>query len=98
MQWMLTAADLSASGPKGMVRAQGLALLFASVLRTWVHDDDPGQARTLAALDRALSSGQRWAGFLDDLCRIPEAACNARRAFGRRRGGDHDRSGESAAA
>ena len=36
MQWMLTAADISASGPKGMVRAQGLALLFASVLRTWV--------------------------------------------------------------
>ncbi len=98
MQWMLTAADISASGPKGMVRAQGLALLFASVLRTWVHDDDPGQARTLAALDRALSSGQRWAGFLDDLCRIPEAACSARRAFRRRRGGDRDRSGESAAA
>jgi AcrR family transcriptional regulator len=98
MQWMLTAADISASGPKGMVRAQGLALLFASMLRTWVHDDDPGQARTLAALDRALSSGQRWAGFLDDLCRIPEAACSARRAFRRRRGGDRDRSGESAAA
>jgi AcrR family transcriptional regulator len=98
MQWMLTAADVSASGPKGMVRAQGLALLFASVLRTWVHDDDPGQARTLAALDRALSSGQRWAGLLDDLCRIPEAACNARRAFGRRRGEARDRGGESAAA
>ena len=45
----------------------------------------PGQARTLAALDRALSSGQRWAGLLDDLFRIPEAACSARRAFSRRR-------------
>ena len=96
MQWMLTAADISASGPKGMVRAQGLALLFTSVLHAWLHDDDPGQARTLAALDRALSSGQRWAGLLDDLCRIPEAACNARRAFRRRR--DDDRSKESAAA
>ena len=96
MQWMLTAADISASGPKGMVRAQGLALLFASVLRTWVHDDDPGQARTLAALDRALSSGQHWAGLLDDLFRIPEAACNVTRAFRRRRG--DDRSKESAAA
>jgi AcrR family transcriptional regulator len=96
MQWMLTAADISASGPKGMVRAQGLALLLTSVLHTWLHDDDPGQARTLAALDRALSSGQRWAGLLDDLCRIPEAACNARRAFRRQR--DDDRSKESAAA
>ena len=99
MQWMLTAADISASGPKGMVRAQGLALLFASMLRTWVHDDDPGQARTLAALDRALSSGQRWAGFLDDLCRIPEAACSARRALRRRRrDGRSEREGETAAA
>jgi hypothetical protein len=97
MQWMLTAADISASGPKGMVRAQGLAFLFASVLRTWLDDDDPGQARTLAALDRALSSGQRWAGLLDDLCRIPEAACSARRAFRRRRPRD-ERGGETATA
>jgi len=97
MQWMLTAADISATGSKGMVRAQGLALLYASVLRTWAHDDDPGQAKTLAALDRAMSSGQRFAGLLDDLLRIPEAACNATRVFGRRRRGE-DRSGDSAAA
>ena len=77
-QWMLTAADISASGPKGMMRAQGLALLFASVLRTWVHDDDPGLARTMAALDRALARGQRWSGFLDDVCRIPARVCRLR--------------------
>ena len=76
-QWMLTAARIGASGPKGMVRAQGLALLFANVLRTWVDDDDDG-SRTLAALDRDLARGQRFAGLLDDLCRIPEAACNLR--------------------
>ena len=81
-----------------MVRAQGLAWLFASVLSTWADDDDPGQAKTLAALDRALSSGQRWAGLLDDLFRIPEVACNATRVFSRRRRGGEDRSGESAAA
>lgn len=98
MQWMLTAADISAAGPKGMVRAQGLALLFASVLRTWVHDDDPGQARTLASLDRSLSSGERFAGLLDDIFRIPEAACNVGRVFQRRRPGDRDRDRESAAA
>jgi AcrR family transcriptional regulator len=97
MQWMLTAADVSATGPKGMMRAQGLAWLFASVLNTWADDDDPGQAKTLAALDRALSSGQRWAGLLDDLFRIPEVACNATKVFSRR-GRREDRSGESAAA
>jgi AcrR family transcriptional regulator len=74
-QWMLTAAGISATGPKGMVRAQGLALLFAHVLRTWVDDDDRGLARTLAALDRELGRGQRFSGLLDELCRIPEAAC-----------------------
>jgi AcrR family transcriptional regulator len=99
MQWMLTAADISASGPKGMMRAQGLALMFASVIRTWIQDDDPGQARTLAALDRALSSGERWSSLVDDLLRIPEAACNVGRAFGRRRDArDRDRDRESAAA
>jgi len=86
-QWMLTAAGIGANGPKGMVRAQGLALLFANVLRTWVDDDDPGQARTLAALDRELGRGQRFSGLLDELCRIPEAACAFRqRLRGARRG------------
>ncbi len=97
MQWMLTAADISAAGPKGMIRAQGLAMLFSSVLHTWLTDDDPAQARTLAALDSALASGQRWAGLLDDLCRIPEAACNAQQAFRRRRDRDN-RDQEPAAA
>jgi AcrR family transcriptional regulator len=69
-QWMLTAADIHASGPRGMVRAQGLALLFARVLRVFVHDDDEGHARTMATLDRELGRGARWVGLLDDLCRF----------------------------
>jgi AcrR family transcriptional regulator len=93
-QWMLTAAGMSASGPRGMIRAQGLALLFGSVLRTWVRDEDPGQARTMAALDRALARGQRFAGFLDDLCYIPTRICRLR---SRRRSRDDD-SEEPAAA
>jgi AcrR family transcriptional regulator len=96
MQWMLTAADISASGPKGAVRAQGLSVLYASVVRTWLDDDDPGQARTLAALDRALASGQRWAGLLDDLCRIPEAVC--RIGHSRRSRRSHDKRGDETAA
>jgi AcrR family transcriptional regulator len=95
-QWMLTAAGITASGPKGMVRAQGLALLFANVLRTWV-DDDEDNTRTLAALDRELTTGQRLAGLLDDLCRIPAAACNLRQRMrqprdgrGRRGRGERD--------
>ena len=74
-QWMLTAAGITAAGPKGVLRAQGLALLYANVLRTWVNDDDEGHAKTLAALDRELARGQRFAGMLDELCKIPERAC-----------------------
>jgi AcrR family transcriptional regulator len=69
-RWMLTAANIDAAGPRGLVRAQGLALLFAGVLRTFVHDEDEGLSRTMAALDRALGRGQRWSGFVDDLCRF----------------------------
>jgi len=83
-QWMLTAAGIGASGPKGLLRAQGLALLFASVLRTWLDDDDEGHARTLAAMDRELARGQRFAGLLDELCRIPERACQFTRRARRR--------------
>jgi AcrR family transcriptional regulator len=90
--WMLTAAGIDAAGPRGAVRAQGMAALFASVLRTWVDDEDEGLARTLAALDRALARGQRWSGMLDDLCRFAPGRCRSR--FHRRR----DEEDEPAAA
>lgn len=77
-QWMLTAADIPAAGPRGQLNAQGLALLFASVLRTWLADDDPGLARTMSALDRALARGQRAVGLLDGLGRIPARLCGLR--------------------
>jgi len=81
--WMMAAAGIDSAGPRGMIRAQGLAMLFASVLRTWVDDEDEGLARTLAALDRALARGQRWSGMLDDLCRLSPGRCRSR--FRRRR-------------
>lgn len=78
-QWMLAAADIPASGPKGMLQAQGLALLYASVLRTWLDDTDPGLARTMAALDSALARGQRWSGLLDGILSVPARLCPTRR-------------------
>jgi hypothetical protein len=77
-QWMLAAAAIPSSGPKGTVRAQGLALLYASVLRTWLDDTDPGLARTMAALDGALARGQRWSNMLDDLLSVPSRLCPTR--------------------
>lgn len=93
-KWMLAAAGINAAGPLGGIRAQGMAVLFSSVLRTWVRDEDPGLASTMAELDRALARGQRMAGLLHDLCFIPSRLCRLR-ARRRRR---YDESEESAAA
>jgi AcrR family transcriptional regulator len=82
-RWMLEAAGISANGPRGAMRAQGAALMFARVLDTWVDDDDPSHDRTMAVLDRGLASAERWAGFLDDLCMLP--ACILRGPRRRRR-------------
>jgi AcrR family transcriptional regulator len=95
-QWMLTAAGIDAPGPRGMIRAQGLALLFGSVVREWTQDDDAGLARTMAALDRALARGQRFSGFLDDLSHIPSRLCRLRSR--RRRSREDDGDEETAAA
>jgi AcrR family transcriptional regulator len=80
-KWMLEAAGISAAGPRGMLRAQGAALLFARVAGVWL-DEDEGVDRTMAALDRGLASAERWDGFLGDLCAIP---CALRRPRRRRR-------------
>jgi AcrR family transcriptional regulator len=91
-KWMLEAAGIGASGPKGALRAQGAALMFARVLAVWFEDDEPGLDRTMAALGRGLTSAERWAGFLDDLCAIP---CALRRPR-RRRARDEEDEAEAA--
>ncbi len=96
-RWMLNAAGIGAAGPLGALRAQGLAILFAGVLDTWTRDEERDQARTMAALDRALARGERFAGLLDDLCAIPARLCRARpHAHSRRR--RRQDSGETAVA
>jgi AcrR family transcriptional regulator len=80
--WMLEAAGISASGPRGALRAQGAALMFARVVGVWLHDEEENLDRTMAALDRGLSSAARWDGFIGDLCAIP---CALRGPLRRRR-------------
>jgi AcrR family transcriptional regulator len=70
MTWMLAAAGISASGRRGLVKAQGLALVWARVMRVYLDDDDPGFARTMAALDKRLREAERVVMGLDMLDRI----------------------------
>jgi AcrR family transcriptional regulator len=94
--WMLEAAGIPTSGPRGALRAQGAALLFARVLGVWVNDEDEGLDRTMAALDKGLARAERWVGFFEDLCAIP--CCILRGPRRRRRERDIEEEAEPEAA
>ncbi|MFG1464995.1 TetR/AcrR family transcriptional regulator [Xanthobacter sp. DSM 24535] len=68
--WMLAAASIDTTGLAGDVRARGLAVLFARIVDVWLKDEDPGLARTMAALDRELGTGAKMLDALDDLAFI----------------------------
>lgn len=69
--WLLAAAGLEAPGARGDLHRLGLAKIYADTLRVWLDDDDPGMARTMAALDRKLRDGEAWLKRLE----IPLAMC-----------------------
>lgn len=64
--WMLHAAGIGTDGVEGGLKLAGLASIYASVFRTWLDDDDPGLARTMAALDRRLRRGERTYTRIED--------------------------------
>jgi hypothetical protein len=64
--WMLRAAGIPVEGIEGQVRAAGLGVIYGAVFRTWLKDDDPGLARTMAALDRRLRRAESTINSLDD--------------------------------
>ena len=89
--WMLQAAGIDSGGPAGALRTAGLVSVYAAVLRVWLEDDDPGLARTMAALDRKLRHGESVMSALDG------ALGAARRVKDMLRSG-RDRSGADKAA
>lgn len=67
--WMLEASGISSYGPMGGLKTVGLASVYLQVARIWLDDDDPGMAKTMAALDRRLRRGERSIQAIDDGCR-----------------------------
>jgi ubiquinone biosynthesis protein COQ9 len=65
--WMLAAAGIPTDRAAGTARTVGLAAVYADVLRTWLKDEDPGMAKTMAVLDNRLRSGERWLRAMDDM-------------------------------
>jgi AcrR family transcriptional regulator len=58
----LEAAGLSTSGLRGLLRIKGLTAIYLAGLRAWLRDDSDDKAKTMAALDRALTRVDRLAG------------------------------------
>jgi len=75
---MMAGAGLKAEGLSGMVRAQGVAMIFFRTMGVWLDDEDPGMARTMAALDRHLRDAERFLRPLEGLgtaARLAGAVC-----------------------
>ena len=69
-RFMLAAAGVSTEGPLGLLKLQGAAAVFANTLETWLDDDDPALARTMARLDRELKRGERVLERAQDVRRL----------------------------
>jgi AcrR family transcriptional regulator len=74
MRWMLEAAGISGEGLAGAVAVKLTAAAYLATMRTWLRDDSPDLAPTMAALDRRLRGIERWYG--GGLRRDPEAAAS----------------------
>jgi hypothetical protein len=85
-RWMLAAAGLEEDGPGGLLKQGGLACVYARTLRVWLDDDDPGLARTMAALDADLRNGARWLRFAEAPLSLATALSGIARSIWRGRG------------
>jgi AcrR family transcriptional regulator len=72
LRFMLEAAGLSSEGALGALKLQGLALAWTHVFHTWLADEEPDQAKTMAALDRELSRGEAFVARAEDARRLLE--------------------------
>ncbi|MEM7778641.1 MAG: TetR/AcrR family transcriptional regulator [Pseudomonadota bacterium] len=83
-RWMLLAAGLDGDGPRGVLRSVGLSTLFGAVFQVWLQDDDPGQAKTMAALDQRLRRGESAMSGIDQVCGMVERVTGLMRGGFRR--------------
>lgn len=65
MAWTLEAAGIDSGGWRGRLKTKGLALLYLAVLRVWLGDESPEQAKTMAALDRGLRQAEQAFRFCE---------------------------------
>ncbi|MGU3536512.1 TetR/AcrR family transcriptional regulator [Methylobacterium sp. A54F] len=69
-RYMLAAAGIDTEGPLGRLKLQGVVIAFARVVDTWLEDDDPSLARTMARLDKEIRKGERFMERAEDARRL----------------------------
>ncbi|MCJ2090815.1 TetR/AcrR family transcriptional regulator [Methylobacterium sp. E-005] len=69
-RYMLAAAGIDTEGPLGQLKLQGVVIAFARVTQTWLEDDDPALARTMARLDKEIRNGERIMERAEDARRL----------------------------
>ena len=85
MRFMLESAGVDSEGAVGAVKLQGLVFAWGRVLDAWLHDTDPGLARTMAMLDRELTRGASIVARVEDLDRLVAPFRSMASAFFERR-------------
>ncbi len=61
MAWMLEAAGIDSTGPRGLLRTKVLSGIYLASLRVWLKDDTADFSKTMAALDSYLRRLEPWA-------------------------------------
>ncbi len=64
MRWMLQAAGVTATGPRGALQVRGLVLVWLWGVRTWERDELEDLSATMATVDTALGRAERAASWL----------------------------------
>ena len=64
MRWMVEAAGITTYGCRGRIFVDLILALHLSVLRTFLADESPDLARTMAALDQGLRRGEQLCRYL----------------------------------
>ena len=70
--WMLEGAGIPSTGQEGRRRVAGLPIVWARTFETFLEDQDPGLARTMATLDRHLRRAEEREG---ELRRLRDRVC-----------------------
>jgi AcrR family transcriptional regulator len=74
MRWMLQAAGVTATGPRGEVQVRGLLAVWLWAVRAWERDTSEDLSGTMAAVDTALGRAERVANWLHGQRHAPAAS------------------------